>query len=100
MPSNNNIDLAEIRKAHEARWNETNGRYPQYAGKLETAVLVRVKRKVSTKGGLAFLAGQYALAWKWEPWDETDPVQDGWTCHSMQLGWNVLLRAANVVVVG
>ena len=36
--------------------------FPQYRGRFDNMVLVRFKRDFTTKAGLAFSAGEYAIA--------------------------------------
>lgn len=42
--------------------NKQNAAYPQYTGHFDRYVLVRIKRKVTTKMGLAFGFGELAIA--------------------------------------
>lgn len=54
--TNKAIDLL---KNHAA---STMSRYPQYAGHFDNYRMVRIKRDVRTKMGLAFRAGEIAIA--------------------------------------
>lgn len=42
--------------------NEQNAKYPQYRGHFDNYVLVRVKRRVKTKLGVAFEKNDIAIA--------------------------------------
>jgi len=58
----NSIDLPATLKSLMATATAQVARYPQYTGHFTSYRLVRIKRDVKTKMGLAFARGEYAIA--------------------------------------
>ncbi len=56
------IDLRATREALKAIAAAQMAQYPQYTGHFDRYCLVYVKRDVTTKVGLAFVRGEYAIA--------------------------------------
>lgn len=52
----------EILNALKSIAQEQNAAFPQYAGHFDAYVLVRMKRTVHTKMGMAFMRGEMAIA--------------------------------------
>jgi hypothetical protein len=59
MPS---VDLSATLTCLKATATAQVTKYPQYKGHFASYRLVRIKRDVKTKAGLAFASGEYALA--------------------------------------
>lgn len=58
----NNIDLPATLKSLKVIAAARVAQYPQYGGHFTSYRLVRIKRDVKTKMGLAFTRGEYAIA--------------------------------------
>jgi len=56
------LDLHATRESLRAIAAEQVSKYPQYAGHFKRYCLVRIKSDVTTKMGLAFACGEYAIA--------------------------------------
>ncbi len=57
-----NVDLASTLKSLQVTAAAQVAQYPQYKNHFTGYRLVRIKRDVTTKAGLAFARGEYALA--------------------------------------
>ena len=57
-----NIDLPATLRSLLAIATAQVARWPQYAGHFTNYRLVRIKREVTTKAGLAFARGEFAIA--------------------------------------
>ena len=56
------LDPRATREALKATAAAQVAQYPQYAKHFDRYCLVRIKRDVTTKAGLAFARGEYAIA--------------------------------------
>ena len=54
--------LQEVRKSIIESAEQATAKYPQYRGKWNDHKLVRVKRTIKTKLGVAFVAGEVTVA--------------------------------------
>jgi hypothetical protein len=61
-PGMSRIDLSATTESLKATAAAQVAQYPQYRGHFTSYRLVRVKRDVTTKLGLAFARGEYAIA--------------------------------------
>lgn len=59
-----NIDLPSTLRHLQDTATAQTAQWPQYAGHFAGYKLVRIKRDVRTKAGLAFKSGEYAIATK------------------------------------
>lgn len=81
---------------------QSHQQYPQYKGYWDGWVLVRINRTITTKMGLAFVEGQYALA---NPTTEEMPnlrTGKSWTAvtvYSPKTGANTCLKPGDIQYV-
>lgn len=55
------INAPELLASLKAEAEKQMALFPQYVGKFDRRVLVRIDRDITTKSGLAFSAGEYAM---------------------------------------
>lgn len=65
--------------------------FPQYNGKWDNAVLVRLKKQVRTKGGLQFGKGDITIAY-----NDHSQSDYPWTAYSLRTGYSVALDTGHI----
>lgn len=95
------VALELTRKGLVSDFAARHAEYPQYDGFFAEARLVRVGRKIRTKGGLAFEKGELAIAIVSPEvrMNGTVALEEGWTVYSPARGWNVHLAQRDVETV-
>jgi len=77
------LTLEEVETLAECRVDAD--RFPQYLGAFSGRAVVRLRRKVRTKMGVAFERGDLTIA-RWEPADERFGIPAGWVAFSFRNG--------------
>ena len=92
------LGLALTKRSLVAKHQEHHAAFAQYADWCDSAVLLRLKKSRSYKGGAKLKAGDVVLA-RWdEGWPEAD-LEPHWTVWDSVTGWHCAYAAENATVV-